>query len=113
MSFISQEAISLLVATDPVTTPQAFAPLHLQQSYTAHNITLYGFAMVHPVTGKHIKSFRKLMKDPVTYSEVWMTAFGKDFGGMCQGDIKTSTKGTNAIFVMEPSDVPNIPKDQP
>ncbi len=42
-----------------------------------------------------------------------MTAFGKDFGGMCQGDDKTGTKGTEAIFVMDPRDVPNIPKDQP
>ncbi len=32
---------------------------------------------------------------------------------MCQGDDKTNTIGTNAIFVMEPKDVPNIPKNQP
>ena len=110
--FISQEAVNFLVANDPVVTPQAFVPLHLRQNYTARDIALYGFAMVHPVTGEHITSYRKLMNDPVT-SEVWMTAFGKDFGGMCQGDNKTGTKGTDAIFVMDPRDVPNIPKDQP
>jgi hypothetical protein len=110
--FISQEAVNFLVANDPVVTPQAFVPLYLRQSYTARDIALYGFAMVHPVTGEHITSYRKLMNDPVT-SEVWMTAFGKDFGGMCQGDNKTGTKGTNAIFVMNPRNVPNIPKDQP
>jgi hypothetical protein len=65
--------------------------------------------MVHPVTGKQITSYRKLMQDP-TMSEVWMTAFGKDFGGMCQGDDKTKTTGTDAIFVMDPKDAPNIPK---
>ena len=112
VSFISQEAINSLVANDPVITPQAFVPLHLRKSYTARDIELYGFAMIHPVTGEHITSYRKLMNDPVT-SEVWMTAFGKDFGGMCQGDDKTGTKGTDAIFVMDPQDVPNIPKDQP
>jgi hypothetical protein len=69
-------------------------------------------AMIHPVTGKHITSYCKLMQDPAT-AEVWMTAFGKDFGGMCQGNDKTNTIGTNAIFVMEPEDVPNIPKNQP
>ena len=69
-------------------------------------------AMIHPVTGEHITSYCKLMQDPAT-AEVWMTAFRKDFGGMCQGDDKTNTIGTNAIFVMEPKDVPNIPKDQP
>jgi hypothetical protein len=39
------------------------------------------------------------MHDPAT-AEVWQTAFGKDFGGMCQGDNKTGQKGTNAMFVM-------------
>ena len=68
--------------------------------------------MVHPVTGEHITSYRKLMSDPVT-ADVWMTAFGKDFGGMCQGDNKTNTVGTNAMFVMTPEDIPAIPKDQP
>ncbi len=31
------------------------------------------------------------MHDPVT-AEVWQTAFGKDFGGMAQGDDKTGQK---------------------
>ena len=51
------------------------------------------------------------MKDLAT-AETWMTAFGKDFGGMCQGNNKTGQKGTNVMFVMLPSDVPNIPKDR-
>jgi hypothetical protein len=39
------------------------------------------------------------MHDPAT-AEVWQTAFGKDFGGMTQGDNKTGQKGTNSVFVM-------------
>ncbi len=39
------------------------------------------------------------MNDPAT-AEVRQTAFGKDFGGMAQGDNKTGQKGTNAMFVM-------------
>ena len=39
------------------------------------------------------------MNDPAT-AEVWQTAFGKDFGGMAQGDNKTSQKRTNAMFMM-------------
>ncbi len=31
---------------------------------------------------------------------------------MCQGDKKTGTIGTYAIFAMDPKDVPNIPKDK-
>ncbi len=55
--------------------------------------------MVHPINGKTISSYKKLMNDPAT-AKVWQTAFGKEFGGMAQGDNKTGQKGTNAIFVM-------------
>jgi hypothetical protein len=33
-------------------------------------------------------------------SKVWQMAFGRDFGGMAQGDNKAGQKGTNAMFVM-------------
>ncbi len=39
------------------------------------------------------------MNDPAT-AETWQTVFGKDFGGMTQGDNKTGQKGMNAMFVM-------------
>ena len=67
--------------------------------------------MVHPETGEMISSYKKLMKDPVT-AETWQTAFGKDFGGMCQGNNKTGMVGTNAMFVMTPEDVKNMPPDR-
>jgi hypothetical protein len=51
------------------------------------------------------------MKDPVM-AETWQTAFNKDFGGLCQGDDKTGTVGTDAMFVMTPQDVTNMPADQ-
>ncbi len=60
--------------------------------------------MVHPVTGKTISSYKKLMHDPAT-AEVWQTAFGKDFWGMAQGDNKTGQKGTNAMFVMTHNEI--------
>jgi hypothetical protein len=43
--------------------------------------------MVHPITGKTISSYRKLMHVLAT-AEVWQTAFGKEFGGMAQGNKK-------------------------
>ena len=43
------------------------------------------------------------MNDPAT-SEVWQTAFDKDFGGMAQGDNKTGQKGTNSLFLMSSED---------
>jgi hypothetical protein len=57
------------------------------------------FPMVHPITGETISSCKKLMHDPAT-AETWQTAFGKDFGGMTQGDDKTGQKVTNEMFVM-------------
>jgi hypothetical protein len=45
-------------------------------------------------------------------SETWKTAFGKDFGGMAQGDEKTGQKGTNSIFVMTHDKIARIPKKQ-
>jgi hypothetical protein len=55
--------------------------------------------MAHPVTGKTISSYKKLMHNPAT-ARVWQTAFGKDFGGMAQGCNRTGQKGTNAMFVV-------------
>jgi hypothetical protein len=55
--------------------------------------------MIHPTMGGTISSYERLMNDPET-AEVWQTAFGKDFGGMAQGDDKTGQKGTNSVFVM-------------
>ena len=49
------------------------------------------------------------MKDPAT-AEIWQTAFGKEFGGMAQGDNKTGQKGTNAMFVMNHDDIQKIIK---
>jgi hypothetical protein len=51
------------------------------------------------------------MNDPATM-EIWQTAFGKDFGGMAQGDNKTGQKGTNTIFVMTHEEILLIPADR-
>ncbi len=67
--------------------------------------------MIHPITGKSISSYKRLMNDPAT-ADTWMTVVGKDFGRMSQGDNKTGQPGTNAMFVMLPFDVSNIPKDR-
>jgi hypothetical protein len=49
------------------------------------------------------------MHDPATV-EIWKTAFGKDFGGMAQGDNKTGQKGTNAMFVMNHDKIKTVLK---
>ncbi len=44
--------------------------------------------------------------------EIWQTAFGKDFGGMAQGDNKMGQKGTDAIFLMNHAEILLIPADR-
>ena len=65
--------------------------------------------MVHPITGKTNSSYKELMKDSAT-AEVWQTAFGKEFGGMAQGDNKLGQKGRNTIFVMNHDNISKILK---
>ena len=67
--------------------------------------------VVHPATGETITQYRKLVKDPVT-KQVWETGFGKEFGRMAQGDLKTKTKGTNCLFVMTHAEIAEIPEDR-
>jgi hypothetical protein len=63
--------------------------------------------MVHPIMGETISSYKKLMNDPAT-AEVWQTAFGRDFGGMCQGNNKMGQKGTNAMFMMTQDEIAHV-----
>ena len=109
---ISQEAINLLLLDDIDNGTTPYIPIKLlPTTATTTNFEHYAMPMVHPVTSETISSYKKLMKDPVT-AETWQTAFGKDFGGMCQGDDKTGTVGTDAMFVMTPQDVANMPADR-
>eukprot|EP00978_Attheya_sp_CCMP212_P040823 scaffold226719_cov36-Attheya_sp.AAC.1 len=41
--------------------------------------------VIHPTLGDIITSYKKLAKDP-ELREVWQTAFGKEWGGLAQGD---------------------------
>jgi hypothetical protein len=81
--------------------PTAFSPSHLMMLAFVDkipNYAHYASPMVHPTTGETITSYTRLMNDPET-AKIWQTAFGKDFGGVAQGDNKTGQKGTNSIFV--------------
>ena len=49
------------------------------------------------------------MHDPAT-ADIWQTAFGKDFGGMAQGDNKTGQKGLHAMFVTNHQEIETVLK---
>jgi hypothetical protein len=93
--------------------PVAFSPSHLTMLAFVDKVPNYAhFAspMVHPTTGKTITSYKRLMNNPKT-AKIWQTAFGKDFGGVTQGDNKTSQKGTNSIFVMTHEEIATAKKE--
>ena len=64
---------------------------------------------IHPITGESISSYNKLKNDPAT-AKRWGIAYGKEFGGLAQGDDLTGEKGSNTIFVMTHEQIANIPK---
>ncbi len=113
-NIISQEAINFLTECVWANSPDIYMPTKLRPdtgttaSFDFQHITM---PMVHPTTGETISSYKCLMHDPAT-AEIWQTAFGKDFGGMAQGDEKTGQKGTKSIFVMTHDKIKNIPRTQ-
>jgi hypothetical protein len=99
---VTRQAINMLTIQEEAEANNEFTPLCLMKHAKKSIPTMFKHftsPMVHPITGKTISSYKKLMNDPAT-AEVWQTAFGKDFGGMAQGYKKTGQKGTNAMFVM-------------
>jgi len=104
---VSQQAINVLTIQEQATANNIFTPHRLTQ-HKMHpyvpKMEHYANPVIHPVTGKTISSYKKAMQDP-NLSKVWQRAFGKEFGGLAQGDTKTGTKGTNAIFVMSQEDI--------
>jgi hypothetical protein len=81
-SILTQHAINALMCNERKRMNLAFTPKLLFPLVVEHapmHIEHFASPMVHPVTGKTISSYKKLMNDPAT-SKVWQTAFGKDFG---------------------------------
>ena len=68
-------------------------------------------AAIHLVTCEHITNYMKLKKDPVT-SKRWSRGFGKEFGGLAQGDDLTGEKSSNTVFVMTHDKIARIPKEK-
>jgi hypothetical protein len=108
---ISQQAMNFLTNEVWNNSPQHFTPTNLRpkEEATAANLEHLSMPMIHPTMGETISSYKKLMHDPATM-DIW--PFGKDFGGMSQGDNKTGQKGTNAIFVMTHAEILLIPTDR-
>ena len=101
---ITRHAINILTLKEQASFNAIYIPTKLMKHKLPVHFEHYANPMVHPVTGETISSYKKLMNDPAM-AEVWQTAFGKDLGGMAQGDNKTGQKGMNAMCVMTREDI--------
>jgi hypothetical protein len=98
---IIQEAIHNLLMNDLHHNLTCFTLDNLRPTATPDiDFDYLAMPMVHPVTGETISSYKKLKNDPAT-AETWMTAFGKEFGGMAQGK-QDRTKRDKLDFCHEP-----------
>ena len=90
---ISQEAINNLIMDDLIYDMTSITPMNLHPPPSPPiNYEHYTMPIIHPMTRELISSYTCLMNDYDTV-EVWMTAFGKDFGGMSQGYNRTGQIG--------------------
>ena len=80
-------------------------------SYDPIDLENFCAPLLHPTTGKIISKYKEPANNSET-SEVWRTVFGKEFGGLAQGDNKTGKKGGNAIIVLDHEGINNIPVDR-
>jgi hypothetical protein len=82
---VTRQAINMLTIQEEAEANDKFTPLclHTKKSIPTMFEHFASF-MVHPITGKIISIYKKLMNDPAT-AEVWQTAFGKDLGGWHKG----------------------------
>ena len=66
----------------------------MEEVHAPDNLQHFCAPVIHPTTGDIITSYKKLIKDP-TLKDVWETGFGKEWGGLTQGDKRTGASGTN------------------
>jgi hypothetical protein len=82
---VTQQAINVLTIRKQAAFSLTFTPRALMKhARIPIHFEHFTNAMVHPVTGCTISSYKKLMHGLST-AETWQTAFGKDLGGMTQG----------------------------
>ena len=109
---IPQEALNAFIFNSIATDiNRNYLPNRQSQPSNMPHLEHFANPVVHPITGETIDKYERLANDPVT-SEIWTTAFGKELGGLAQGDNKTGAAGTNTVFFLSHDEIRNIPKDR-
>ena len=83
----------------------------MEEVHAPYNLQHFCDPVLHPTTGEIITSYKKLTKDP-TLKDVWKTGFGKEWGGLTQGDKRTGESGTNTLIILSPDRIHEITNDR-
>ena len=75
------------------------------------NLQHFCAPVIHPTTGEIITSYKRLFNNP-KLRNVWETSFGKEWGGLAQGDKRTGASGTNKLIILSPDQIHEIPNDR-
>lgn len=91
-------------------TKNLWRPTQLEHAPT-EDIMYYCAPVTHPITGKAMRKYAEVIKCE-ELRETWETAFGKEFGGLAQGDDRTGQKGTDTVIILDHDQIKNIPADR-
>ena len=82
----------------------------MEEVHAPDNLQHFCAPVIHPTTGDIITSYKKLINDQ-TLRDVRETGFGKEWGGLTQGDKRTGASGTNTLIILSPDRIHEIPYD--
>ena len=105
LAAVGIERISPLMKDNQDSITKTSEEIHSQE-----NLQHFCAPVIHPTTGKLIRSYKHLAKDP-DLKEVWETGFGKEWGRLSQGDKRTGAIRTNTFTILCPDQVLLIPND--
>ena len=77
-------------------------------SYEPIDIEHFCARVIHLTSGGNISKYKELANNKER-RELWITAFGKEFGSLVQGDSRIGEMGSNAIFILDHEVIKNIP----
>ena len=106
MAAVGIKRIFLIINNNQDSTTKPIEEIHLQE-----NLQHFCALVIHPTTGEIISSYKRLVTGP-EFRDVWETGFGKEWGGLAQGDKRMGTKGTNTLIILQPNQVHMTPNGQ-
>ena len=62
----------------------------IEEIHSQANLQHFCAPVIHPMTGEIITPYKRLANNP-KFREVWETGFGKEWGGLAQGDKRMGT----------------------